>query len=100
MAQALSVNAHFSLSPIYPNFVELKSRNYKAFDPGEVQLPRLNANSITIDTNDAGLGVLTKFSFPDVHKAERESDNLPYLIALLVVAGLSYFLYMRKTKQV
>ena len=99
LAQALGSNANFSLSPLYPNFVEFKSRNYKAFDGGEVQLPRLNANSITIDINDSGLGVLTKFRFPDVHKAESDSDNLPYLIAFLVVAGLGYFLYTRKNKK-
>lgn len=98
LAQALGSNANFSSTPIYANFVEFKSRNYKAFDRGEIQLPRLNAKSITIDINDSGLGVLTKFSFPDIHQPESNSGNISYIIALLIAAGLGYFFYSRKTK--
>jgi hypothetical protein len=58
LAQALGAMARFSLLPINPNFVELKSRNYKVFDGGEVYLLNLNAKSITIDINDSGLGHL------------------------------------------
>jgi len=97
LAKALGSMANVSSIPIYPNFTQLKSRNYKAFDGGEVQLPLLNAKSITIDINDSGLGVLTKFKFPDINKAENESDNMLYLMILLIAASLGYVLYSRKT---
>lgn len=96
IVQALGTQAHFSATPIFPNFVELKSRNYKTFDGGEVQIPRLNAKSIAIDINDAGLGVLAKFNFPDVNKVERDSGVVFYLIILLVLGALAYFFYTRR----
>mgnify|MGYP000134850158 CR=1 FL=1 len=96
MAQALGSKAIFSSTAIYPNFTENRSKNYKAFDGGEVQLPRLDAKSITIDINDSGLGVITKFRFPYIDKAENESDDMLPIIAFLIAAGLGYFFYNRK----
>lgn len=97
LAQAIGSKASFSLLPIYPNFTELKSRNYKAFDGGEVQLANLSAKSISIDINDSGLGVLTKFSFPDIHSADSDPDNMLYIFLLLIAAVLGYIFYARKT---
>lgn len=97
LAQAIGSNASFSMIPLYPNFTELKSRNYKSFDGGEVQLSGLNAKSITIDINDPGLGVLTKFRFPDLNNKESEPGNMLYIVILLLAAGLGYVFYIRKT---
>ncbi len=97
LAQAIGSSASYSLTPIYPNFTQLRSRNYKEFDGGEVQLPRLKAKSLSIDIDDPGLGVLTKFSFPDVNKDNNESNSLTYLIALLVAAALGFVFYRKKT---
>jgi len=97
LTQAIGSKASFSMIPIYPNFTELKSRNYKAFDGGEVQLTNFNAKSISIDINDSGLGVLTKFSFPDIHSAESDPDNMLYIFLLLIAAVLGYIFYARKT---
>ena len=100
IAKALGSKAAFSSSAIFPNFTENRSKNFKAFDGGEVQLLRLNAKSITIDINDSGLGVLTKFHFPSAEIVESGSDsNLPYIIALLVALGLGYFFFVRKPEQ-
>lgn len=96
LAKALGSAAQFSLLPIYSNFVEFKSRNYKPFDGGEVQLLNLNEKSITIDVSDSGLGVLTKFSFPDRYKPEESAFSMTNMIALLVAAGAGYFFYRRK----
>jgi len=96
IAQALGSKASFSLLPIYPNFTENRSKNYKAFDGGEVQLIGLNAKSITIDINDSGLGVLTKFRFPNTAKAKNDSNNMFPIIGFLIAAGLGYFFYSRK----
>lgn len=98
LAQAIGSTAYFSSTPIYPNFVALKSRNYKPFDGGEIQLVNLNAKSITIDINDSGLGVLTKFDFPDVNKPTDVAGKMPFIIALLIVCILGYFLYTHKIK--
>ncbi len=97
IAKALGSKGTFSSSPLYPNFTENRSKNYKAFDGGEVQLLGLNAKSITIDINDSGLGVITKFRFPNTLKTETSSDNniLP-IFGFLIVAGLGYFFYSRK----
>ncbi len=99
MAKVLGAKAAFSSTPIYPNFTEIRSKNYKAFDGGEVQLLGLNAKSITIDINDSGLGVLTKFDFPNTNKVESSTSNIPYLLGFLMVAGLGYFFYSRKPEQ-
>jgi hypothetical protein len=96
LAKAIGGSAQFSLIPVYPNFVELKSRNYKAFDGGEVQLPSFNAKSITIDINDSGLGVLTKFNFPDIKQAGDSSGNMSYIIGFLIAGILGYFIYSRQ----
>jgi len=96
IAQALGSKADFSSAPIYPNFTEIRSKNFKAFDGGEVQLLRLNARSITIDINDSGLGVLTKFRFPNSPKSENSSDNMLPIFGFLIAAGLGYFFYNRK----
>jgi hypothetical protein len=95
--KALGKSAHFSSEPIYPNIVELNSRNYKPFDGGELQLFNLNASSIIIDVNDSALGVLTKFRFPSIEKSEDSFENhIIKLVILLLVAGLGYVFYARK----
>lgn len=96
IAQSLGSKAKFSSTSIYPNFTENRSKNYKAFDGGEVQLLGLNAKSISIDINDSGLGVITKFRFPYIAKVEKTSDNLFFIIGFLIAAGLGYFVYSRK----
>ncbi len=98
LAQALGSNAHFSSTPLYPNFVELRSKNYKVFDGGEIQLPLLNATSISIDINDPGLGVLTKFKFPDVNKPTDVVGNMPYIIGFLIAGMLGFLFYSSKRK--
>jgi hypothetical protein len=95
----LGSRAKFSSVPIFPNFVELKSRNYKPFDGGETQLPAFNARSITIDIDDVGLGVLTKFSFSSIKEADKGTGMMTYLIALLAASGLGYFFYTKKKNQ-
>lgn len=97
-AQALGSSAHFSSTPIYPNFVELRSKNFKSFDGGEVQLPNLNAKTIIIDINDSGLGVLTKFDFPDVNKPVDVVGKMPYIIGFLIAGILGLVFYSSKTK--
>jgi hypothetical protein len=96
LAQALGSIAQFSSTSIYPNYVELRSKNFKPFDGGEVQLPSLNAKSITIDVNDSGLGVLTKFDFPDVNKPTDGVGKMPYIIGFLVVGILGFVFYTSK----
>lgn len=98
LVQALGSSANFSSTPIYPNFVERKSRNYKPFDGGEVQLLNLKAKSITIDINDSGLGVLTKFSFPDVNKPTDVAGKMPYIVGFLIAGILGAYLYTSKIK--
>jgi len=90
LADALGDKASFSMLPIYPNFVQKRSKNYKAFDGGEVQLPNLNARSISIDIHDSGLGVLTKFVFNEVEQPLGLLSKLPYLIGLFAVGLLAY----------
>ena len=65
-------------------------------DGGEIQLPALNARSITIDINDSGLGVLTKFDFPNVYKPKGSDGNAIYIIGFLVAGVLGYVLNTRK----
>lgn len=100
LAKALGAKANDSATPLYPNFVELRSKNYKPFDGGEVQLPLLNAKSITIDINDAGLGVLTKFDFPDVNKPTDVVGNVPYIAGVLIVGIIGFVFYNGKKKSV
>jgi len=96
--KALGEIAHFSSEPIYPNIVELKSRNYKPFDGGETQLFNLNAKSIIIDINDSALGVLTKFRFPAIHKKQEGGfeNSVIKLVSFLLIASLGYVFYARK----
>lgn len=98
IAQAIGSNARFSATPIYPNFVELRSKNYKPFDGGEVQLPGLNAKSITIDIKDSGLGVLTKFDFPDVNKPTDVVGKMPYILGFFILAIVGFVFYSSKIK--
>jgi LPXTG-motif cell wall-anchored protein len=100
IANALGSKAVFSSTPIYPNFTEIRSKNYKAFDGGEVQLLGLNAKSITIDINDSGLGVLTKFRFPRANIVKSDTgSNLFTIIGLLLIAGIAYVFYSRKNNK-
>lgn len=96
LAQLIGAKATFSATPLYPNFVE--GRNYKPFDGGEIQLPNLNAKTITIDVADSGLGVLTKFSFPDANKPTDVASKAPYIVGLLLTILLSGFWYLWKIK--
>ena len=96
LALAIGSGASFSSTPIYPNFTVLRSKNYKSFDGGEVQLPALNARSIRIDVNDAGLGVLTKFKFVNTNKKTESTSQLPYIIALIIIAFVAYLFYGRQ----
>lgn len=97
LAQILGSGAQFSSTPIYPNFTERKSRNYKPFDGGEIQLGSFNAKTFSIDVHDAGLGVLTKFEFPDIDKPTNIAGNIFNIIGgIIVVALIGYFLYTRK----
>ncbi len=100
LAKALAGKAQVSTIPIYPNYVESGSRNYKPFDGSEVQLTSLNTDSITIDINDTGLGVLTKFKFPDVNKPADIAGKMPYFVGALVIGAIGYFFYIsRKNKE-
>lgn len=98
LAEVLGAKAQFSSTAIYPNYVELKSRNYKPFDGGEVQLLNLDAKSITIDVEDSGLGVLAKFNFPDVNKPTDVANKVPYIFGFLIAAALAYAFYTLKIK--
>ncbi|NOQ17030.1 MAG: LPXTG cell wall anchor domain-containing protein, partial [Methyloprofundus sp.] len=89
----------FSSTPIYPNFVQIRSKNYKSFDGGEVQIPSLNARSITIDINDSGLGVLSKFIFTSVKQPVNIINKVPYIIGFLLLGIFGYSL-LRKKKSV
>jgi hypothetical protein len=100
LAKIIGSAAQFSTIPLYPNFTERKSRNYKPFDGGEIQLRALNAKSISIDVNDSGLGVLTKFDFPDVNKPTDVAGNIFNIIGVIIaLAVAAYFLYSRKISQ-
>ncbi len=96
LAQALGPKASFSKQAIYPNYLEGPSRNYKPFDGGEIQLLGLDAQSITVDISDSGLGVLAKFDFPDANKPADVASKMPFIIGALVAAGLGYFFYTSK----
>jgi hypothetical protein len=98
LAQALGPKASFSKQPIYPNYLEGPSRNYKPFDGGEIQLLGLDAQSITVDISDSGLGVLAKFDFPDANKPADVASKMPFIIGALVAAGLGYFFYTSNIK--
>ena len=98
LAQALGSNAHFSSNSIYPNFTERKSRNYKPFDGGEVQLLNLSAKLITVDIDDPGLGALVKFDFPDINKPTDVAGNINYIVGLLLACVFGYFFYISKIK--
>ncbi len=100
LAKAIGANAQFSTTPLYPNFVELRSKNYKSFDGGEVQLSGLNSKSITIDVNDSGLGVLTKFNFPDEDKPADIVGNVQYIAGFFIACVLGCLFYMSKKKNV
>ncbi len=99
LADALGQGANYSLTPIYPNFIQIRSKNYKPFDGGEVQIPALNAKSITIDVQDAGLGVLTKFEFTGVKQPVHIVSKIPYIIAVLFV-GVFAYIYLKQKKTV
>ena len=99
LAEALAFKAKFSSTPIYPNYVESKSRNYKPFDGGEIQLVNLNAKTITIDISDSGLGVLAKFKFPDANKPIDVANKVPYIFGFLVLAVLGYVFYQMKNNK-
>jgi hypothetical protein len=98
LVHLIGSKSQFSTKPIYPNYVEERSRNYKPFDGSEVQLLNLNAKSITIDIADSGLGVLTKFSFPDVNKPTDVANKVPYIFGILLTGFLSYIFYAMKIK--
>jgi len=98
LAQLIGAKATFSATPLYPNYVENGSRNYKPFDKGEIQLFNLNAKSITINVADSGLGVLTKFSFPDANKPTDVASKAPYIVAALLTLLFGGFWYMWKIK--
>lgn len=93
LASALGAIGKFSEIPIFPNLKDETTRNYKPFDGGEVQIPTLSAKSITIDINDPSLGVLTKFEFPDVNKPIDVANNVPYIIAGIILAIFGFFTY-------
>jgi len=99
LAEALGTVADFSSTPIYPNFVQIRSKNYKSFDGGEVQLPSLNARSITIDIHDSGLGVLTKFVFGSVKQPVNLVSKVPYLIGILLASIIGFVLWKKKTTE-
>lgn len=99
LATALKSRGSFSIIPIYPNFTTKKSRNYKPFDGGEVQLIDLSAHSITIDVNDSSLGVLTKFSFPDMNKPADVAGKIPYIFGVIITGLILMFLYMAYGKK-
>ncbi|MCK5888558.1 MAG: hypothetical protein KAG19_01290, partial [Methylococcales bacterium] len=96
LVKALGSQGKFSMLPIFPNFVELKSRNYKPFDGGEAQLSSFEIKSITVDMDDVGLGVLTKFNFSSIEASAGESNQMTYLIALLIAGVAGYFVYTSK----
>ena len=99
LAKIMGSDAQFSTTPLYPNFTERKSRNYKPFDGGEVQLRDFKAKSLTIDVNDSGLGVLTKFVFPDVDKPTDVAGNIFNIIGVIIALCLvAWFIYARKMK--
>ena len=98
IAKVLGSQAEFSSNPLYPNFVALKSRNYKPFDGGEVQLSQLKANAITIDVDDSGLGVLTKFKFPDINQPVALASNMPYILGILFAGFVAFGVYSLKIK--
>jgi hypothetical protein len=98
LVQLIGSKSQFSITPIYPNYVEERSRNYKPFDGGEIQLLNLNAKSITIDVADSGLGVLTKFSFPDANKPTDVANKVPYIFGVLLTLFLGYLFYVMTIK--
>ncbi|NOQ63455.1 MAG: hypothetical protein GQ582_02955 [Methyloprofundus sp.] len=100
LAAAIGAKAHFSSSPIFPNFEQIRSKNYKSFDGGEVQISDLKARRIMIDVNDSGLGVLTKFDFTNVEKPVDMASNLPYIIALLLASIFGYLFFTARKKKV
>ena len=98
LAEALGTQAQLSSTALYPNYVELNSRNYKLFDDSEVQLLNLDAKSITIDIQDSGLGVLTKFSFPDENKPSEMASKIPYIFGFLILSLLGWVVFSGKRK--
>ncbi|MDC9729139.1 MAG: hypothetical protein PSN04_07405 [Methyloprofundus sp.] len=99
LAKAIGSNAKYSSSPIFPNFEQIRSKNYKSFDGGELQILGLKARRIVIDVNDAGLGVLTKFDFTQVEKPVDMVNNLPYIIGLLLAGIFAYLFFFAAKKK-
>ncbi len=96
LAEALGAKGQLSSTAIYPNYVELNSRNYKDFDGSEVQLLNLAAKSISIDIKDSGLGVLTKFNYPDENKPSELASKIPYIFGFVVLGLLGYVVFSGK----
>jgi len=99
LANAIGSKAQFSSSPIFPNFEQIRSKNYKSFDGGETQISGLKARRIVIDVNDSGLGVLTKFDFTNVEKPVDMANNLPYIIGLLLASIFGYLFFTARKKK-
>ena len=99
LAKAIGSSAEYSSSPIFPNFEQIRSKNYKSFDGGEVQISGLKARRLVIDVNDAGLGVLTKFDFTKVEKPIDIVNNLPYFIGLLLASVFAYLFFFAAKKK-
>lgn len=100
LANAIGAKAQFSSSAIFPNFEQIRSKNYKSFDGGEVQISGLKARRLVIDVNDSGLGVLTKFDFTSVEKPVDMVNNLPYIIGLLLMSVFGYLFFTARKKKV
>lgn len=99
LASAIGAKAQFSSSPIFPNFEQIRSKNYKSFDGGETQISGLKARRLVIDVNDSGLGVLTKFDFTNVEKPVDMVNNLPYIIGLLLASIFGYLFFTARKKK-
>jgi len=99
LAKAIGSGAQYSTSPIFPNFEQIRSKNYKSFDGGEVQISGLKARRLVIDVSDSGLGILTKFDYTGVEKPVDIVNNLPYLIGLLLAGIFAYLFFFAAKKK-
>ena len=70
-------------------------REKEFFDGSEVHIPSLDAKSFTIDVNDLGLGVTTKFKFKDENKG---IEFLLFFLLLLGVIGWISYARWRRSK--
>jgi hypothetical protein len=88
-----SHNAGTSDESIVPNTIDANARNNPPFDKGELQLPSLQSNSVTIDVNDPSIGVISKIAYPDPG-GKAASGTAAFIFQIISLIGVGVILYV------